>query len=187
MGGLIEKLLSKKGIDRVSGNQIASELWKIPVVDIEGNKTELLNYTQGKKAFIFVNVACKWGLTSDNYTQLVDLYQKYGDQGLQIFGFPCGQFMNQELSTEKQIKNYVNDNFKVDFPMFGKIELNGPNAHPIYNYLKYNTEEMKTAYGLKNIPWNFTKFLVNKDGKVVAYYPPKVKPEEMTKDILQLL
>ncbi len=126
-------------------------------------------------------------MTSDNYTQLVDLYNQYGKQGLQILGFPCGQFMDQELATENDIKNFVTDKFKVDFPMFSKIELNGPNAHPVYLYLKYNTPELKAEQGLKNIPWNFTKFLVDRNGKVVGYYPPKIKPVEMTKDILKLL
>jgi glutathione peroxidase len=95
--------------------------------------------------------------------------------------------MDQELATENDIKNFVTDKFKVDFPMFSKIELNGPNAHPVYLYLKYNTPELKAEQGLKNIPWNFTKFLVDRNGKVVGYYPPKIKPVEMTKDILKLL
>ncbi len=126
-------------------------------------------------------------MTSDNYTQLVDLYNQYRSQGLQILGFPCGQFMNQELATESDIKNFVNDKFKVEFPMFSKIELNGPNSHPVYIYLKYNTEELKSEAGLKNIPWNFAKFLVDRNGKVVGYYSPKVKPVDMANDILKLL
>jgi glutathione peroxidase len=95
--------------------------------------------------------------------------------------------MNQELATESDIKNFVNDKFKVEFPMFSKIELNGPNSHPVYIYLKYNTEELKSEAGLKNIPWNFAKFLVDRNGKVVGYYSPKVKPVDMANDILKLL
>ncbi len=126
-------------------------------------------------------------MTSDNYTELVDLYNQYGNQGLQILGFPCGQFMNQELATENDIKDFVTDKFKVEFPMFSKIEVNGPNSHPVYIYLKNNTEDLKSEEGLKNIPWNFAKFLVDRNGKVVGYYSPKVKPVDMTKDILKLL
>lgn len=115
------------------------------------------------------------------------MYKKYKDDGLQILGFPCGQFFNQELSSEKEIQNFVNDKFKVDFPMFSKIEVNGPNTHPIFSYLKFNCPEMKTENGLKNIPWNFSKFLVNSEGKVISFYKPGVKPSEMTSAIELLL
>lgn len=118
---------------------------------------------------------------------MVDLYNKYKEDGLQILGFPCGQFMNQELSTENEIKDYVTQKFQVDFPMLNKIEVNGPNTHPIYKYLKYNSNQMKTENGLKNIPWNFAKFLVDKDGKVISFYEPKIKPVQMVNDIEKLL
>ena len=115
------------------------------------------------------------------------MYREHKDAGLQILGFPCGQFMNQELSTEGEIKEFVTKKFEVDFPMFEKIEVNGANTHPIYKYLKYNIPQMKTETGLKNIPWNFAKFLVDSQGKVIAFYEPKVKPEDMMKDIIPLL
>jgi glutathione peroxidase len=126
-------------------------------------------------------------LTSDNYTQLVDLYNKYKNKGLQILGFPCGQFMNQELSTENEIKDFVSKKFEVDFPMLSKIEVNGENMHPIYKYLKLNSSQMSTEAGLKNIPWNFSKFLVDVNGKVIGYYEPKIKPNQMLTDIEKLL
>jgi glutathione peroxidase len=118
-------------------------------------------------------------LTSDHYTGLVELYKKYNSQGLQILAFPSGQFMNQEFSKEEEIKEFVTEKFKVEFPMFSKIEVNGPNMHPIYKYLKSNTPELNTSSGLKNIPWNFGKFVVGIDGKVIDFYQPKIKPQEL--------
>jgi glutathione peroxidase len=115
------------------------------------------------------------------------MHKKYKDRGLEILAFPCGQFMNQELSTEGEIKDFVSQKFGVDFPMFSKIEVNGENMHPIYKYLKMNCPEMKTDKGLKNIPWNFAKFLVNKEGKVIGFYGPKIEPIQMVADIERLL
>ncbi len=134
-----------------------------------------------------MNVACKCGLTSENYTQLQDLYHKYKDEGLQILGFPCGQFMNQEYSSEGEIKDFITKKFFVDFPMLNKVEVNGDKTHPIYKYLKSNSVQMSNANGLKNIPWNFSKFLVNRDGKIIGFYGPKVNPNAMLKDIQELL
>ncbi len=126
-------------------------------------------------------------MTNDNYTQLVELYNKYRSQGLVVLGFPCGQFMGQELNTEGEIKNFVTDNFKVEFPMFEKVEVNGDNMHLIYKYLKFNTPELNTPNGLKNIPWNFSKFLLDRNANVIKYYGPKTKPNEMMSDIQKLL
>ena len=115
------------------------------------------------------------------------MYNKHKDEGLQILAFPCGQFMNQELSTGQEIRKFVDDNYGVTFPMFAKIEVNGPNTHPIYKYLKYNSLQMNTTKGLANIPWNFAKFLVDKNGNVIGFFKPDVKPSEMFKDIEPLL
>ncbi len=95
--------------------------------------------------------------------------------------------MDQELSTENEIKDYVSTNFKVEFPMFSKIEVNGENMHPIFRYLKLNCKEMVTDKGVKNIPWNFSKFLVDSKGKVIGFYEPKIKPNDMMKDVEKLL
>ena len=95
--------------------------------------------------------------------------------------------MNQEFSKEEEIKDFVTDKFKVEFPMFSKIEVNGSNMHPLYRYLKSNTPELNTTSGLKNIPWNFGKFLVGIDGKVIDFYQPKVKPQELEKLIREKL
>mmetsp|Transcript_29956 Transcript_29956/g.31110 ORF Transcript_29956/g.31110 Transcript_29956/m.31110 type:complete len:99 (+) Transcript_29956:349-645(+) len=95
--------------------------------------------------------------------------------------------MNQELATEKDVKSFVSEKFKVEFPMFSKIEVNGENTHPVYKYLKHHSKEMNTEKGLKNIPWNFGKFLVDYDGKVVDFYPPRVKPIELEEEIVRIL
>jgi glutathione peroxidase len=126
-------------------------------------------------------------LTSDHYTQLVELYEKYQSRGLQILAFPCGQFFNQELKTDLDIKNDVLKRFGVSFPLFSKTKVNGPDCHPIYKYLKFNSEELNTKKGLKNIPWNFTKILVNKNGEVVKVVKPGTKPKIMEDDIEKLL
>jgi len=115
------------------------------------------------------------------------MYNKHKNQGLQIFGFPCGQFMNQEFSRGEDIRKFIDDNYMVSFPMFAKIEVNGQNTHPIYKYLKFNSVQMNTANGLKNIPWNFGKFLVDKNGIVIGFYQPSVSPSEIFKDIQPLL
>lgn len=115
------------------------------------------------------------------------MYNDYKQEGLQIFGFPCGQFMNQELSSGQEIRKFIDDNYGVTFPMFTKIQVNGADTHPIYKYLKYHSVQMNTAKGLANIPWNFAKFLVDKNGKVIGFYQPNIKPKDLMKDIEPLL
>ncbi len=95
--------------------------------------------------------------------------------------------MNQELKTEEDIKKKVETDFKVEFPMFSKIKVNGEDAHPIYSYLKKNTPELNTEKGLKNIPWNFAKFLVDYEGNVVGFYTPNVEPKDIIPSIEKLL
>jgi glutathione peroxidase len=126
-------------------------------------------------------------LTSVNYTQLVEIYNKYKDRGFIVLGFPCGQFFNQELSKEEDIKTRIETKYNVEFPMLSKIKVNGDDTHPIYKYLKYNCKELNSNKGLKNIPWNFAKILVDADGKVVGFYGPNVRPEEIVPDIEKLL
>lgn len=172
----------KKGIDKV--DTIPSDLFSLPVKDLEGNQKTLKDFSVDKSVFIFVNVACKCGLTGDQYTQLVELYKKYSDKGLQILGFPCGQFMNQEFASEKEIREFVDKTFKVDFPLMSKTEVNGNNMNDIFKYLKFNSKELKTETGeLKNIPWNFGKFLVDRNGIVLGFYSPLIKPNEMEEEI----
>jgi glutathione peroxidase len=159
----------------------------IKVKDIDGGEKPLSDYLKGKKVTLIVNVASSCGYTDSNYKQLVELYQKYSEKGLEILGFPCNQFMGQEDKCELDIKNFSKNNYKVTFPMFSKIEVNGENTHPLYVYLKNHTKELNQNEGLKNIPWNFAKFLVDTDGNVVHFYPPHHNPSEIAADLDKLI
>lgn len=132
------------------------------------------------KVLLIVNVASKCGFT-EQYAGLENLYQKYKDKGLVILGFPCNQFMNQEPLNEEEIKSFCSLTYGVTFPMFSKIDVNGENTHPLYKYLK---EAKKGLLGSEAIKWNFTKFLVDKNGTVINRYAPATKPESLEVDIL---
>ncbi|WP_333803162.1 glutathione peroxidase [Sulfurospirillum sp.] len=135
------------------------------------------------KLLLIVNVASKCGFT-EQYAGLETLYQKYKDKGLVILGFPCNQFMNQEPLNEAEIKSFCSLTYGVTFPMFSKIDVNGENTHPLYKYLK---ETKKGLLGSEAIKWNFTKFLVDKNGTVINRYAPATKPESLEVDILLYL
>jgi glutathione peroxidase len=135
------------------------------------------------KVLLVVNVASKCGFTPQ-YAGLEALYRKYRDRGFEVLGFPCNQFGGQEPGNAEEIASFCSLNYDVTFPVFAKIEVNGPNADPLYEHLK------KAAPGLMGstaIKWNFTKFLVGRDGKVVRRYAPTTKPEEIERDIESLL
>lgn len=131
---------------------------------------------------LVVNTATKCGL-APQFEELEELHKKYGDKGLNILGFPCNQFANQESGTNDQIQNSCRLDFGVTFQLFEKIEVNGEGTHPLYQFLK---KEAKGALGNK-IKWNFTKFLVDKKGNVIKRYAPTVKPLAIEKDILKLM
>lgn len=135
------------------------------------------------KLLLIVNVASKCGFTNQ-YAGLEALYQKYKDKGLVVLGFPCNQFMNQEPLSEDEIKSFCSLTYGVTFPMFAKIDVNGEQAHPLYTYLK---EAKKGLLGSEAIKWNFTKFLVDKNGNVINRYAPATKPESLEVDILLYL
>jgi len=135
------------------------------------------------KVLLIVNVASKCGFTNQ-YEGLERLYEKYKDQGLVILGFPCNQFMNQEPLNEDEIKSFCSLTYGVTFPMFAKIDVNGPHTHPLYAYLK---EAQKGLLGIEAIKWNFTKFLVDKNGVVVNRFAPATKPDSLEVDILLYL
>ena len=148
---------------------------------IEGTAQPLSAY-QGK-ALLIVNVASKCGFTPQ-YTGLEALHRKLAPQGLAVLGFPCDQFGHQEPGDEAEIRSFCSLSYDVTFPLFAKIEVNGDAAHPLYRHLK------KAAPGLlgsEAIKWNFTKFLVDRAGRVVKRYAPTDKPESIEKDILPLL
>lgn len=134
------------------------------------------------KTVLIVNTASKCGLTPQ-FEGLEALYQKYKDKGFVILGFPCNQFANQEPGDEKSIAEGCLINYGVTFPMFSKIDVNGDNAHPIYKYLK---SKLGSIFGSK-IKWNFTKFLIDKDGKPVKRFSPTTKPEVIDRYLAEIL
>ncbi|MFV0343203.1 MAG: glutathione peroxidase [Anaerocolumna sp.] len=134
------------------------------------------------KVVVVVNTASKCGLTPQ-FKELEELYEKYNKEGLEIIGFPCNQFAGQDPSDNEEIHTFCQRNYGVSFPMYEKIDVNGESAHPLYKYLK---QEAKGTLG-NQIKWNFTKFIVNKDGKVVKRVAPTVNPIKMEEDIKMLL
>jgi glutathione peroxidase len=149
--------------------------------DIDGKERSLADYRG--KALLIVNVASKCGFTPQ-YTGLEALHRKLADRGFAVLGFPCDQFGHQEPGDEAEIRNFCSLNYDVSFPLFAKIDVNGANAHPLYQHLK---KEAKGVLGSEGIKWNFTKFLVDRDGKVVRRYAPTDKPESLEKDVAKLL
>ena len=148
---------------------------------LEGEQKNLADY-QGK-VLLVVNTASQCGLTPQ-FEGLEKLYQDYQQQGLLILGFPCNQFAQQDHASNEEIGSFCQRNYGVSFPMFAKVDVNGPTAHPLYQYL---TTEAKGILGSQSIKWNFTKFLINQKGQVVKRYAPIVKPEKIAKDIQRLL
>jgi len=155
----------------------AESIYDLPLKDIDGKDTSLKPY-QGK-VMLIVNVASKCGFTPQ-YTGLEALHQKYKDRGLVVLGFPCNQFGGQEPGTAAEIKQFCSSKYNVTFPMFDKIEVNGANRHPLYVMLAG-----KESPFAGDIGWNFTKFLIGRDGKILNRFGSKVKPdsEEVTKAI----
>ena len=135
------------------------------------------------KVVLVVNTASKCGFTPQ-YKGLQGLYDKYREQGLEIVGFPCNQFGSQEPGTSDDINQFCEVNYGVTFPLSEKVDVNGSNAHPVYKFL---TKEAKGVLGTEAIKWNFTKFLVGKDGKVFKRYAPTTSPADIAEDIEGLL
>jgi glutathione peroxidase len=149
--------------------------------DIDGKEQPLSRYKG--KALLIVNVASKCGFTPQ-YAGLEALHRKLAAKGFAVLGFPCDQFGHQEPGDEQEIKNFCSLTYDVSFPMFAKVAVNGDGAHPLYQFLK---KAAKGLLGSEAIKWNFTKFLVDKDGKVVGRYAPTDKPESIEKDVAALL
>lgn len=135
------------------------------------------------QVLLIVNTASKCGFTPQ-FKGLEALYQKYKDQGLQVLGFPCNQFLNQDPGSDEEIQSFCSMDYGVSFPMFGKIEVNGPGAHPLFQHL---AAEAPGLLGSKAIKWNFTKFLVGRDGRIIDRYAPTTKPEDIARDIEKAL
>ena len=149
--------------------------------DIDGQPQSLSQYTG--KVLLIVNVASQCGFTPQ-YTGLEKLWRDYRARGLVVLGFPCDQFGHQEPGDEAEIRNFCSLEYDVSFPMFAKVEVNGGDAHPLYRHLK---KEAKGVLGTEAIKWNFTKFLVDRNGNVVRRYAPTDKPESIEADIAKLL
>ncbi|MGO8676963.1 MAG: glutathione peroxidase [Limisphaerales bacterium] len=149
--------------------QAADTIYTLPLKDIDGKSTSLKDY-EGK-VLLIVNVASKCGYTPQ-YTGLEALQQKFKDKGFTVLGFPCNQFGAQEPGTAEEIKQFCSSKYQVTFPLFEKIEVNGPGRHPLY--LMLAGKESPVAGDIK---WNFTKFLIGRDGKVLKRFEPGVKPD----------
>lgn len=148
---------------------------------LDGKNKRLADY-EGK-VLLIVNTASKCGFTPQ-FAGLEKLYQKYKEQGLEVLGFPCNQFGGQDPGSNQEIGSFCQRNYGVSFPMFAKVDVKGPEAHAIFRYL---TREAKGILGSENIKWNFTKFLVSRDGKVLNRYAPTTKPESLEEDIEKAL
>ncbi|MDD2452114.1 MAG: glutathione peroxidase [Sulfurovum sp.] len=156
-------------------------IYEFNVKTIDGKETTLAPYRD--KVMLIVNVASKCGYTPQ-YEGLEALYQKYKEKGFVVLGFPSNQFGNQEPGTEEEIQQFCRVNFGVTFPMFSKIEVNGENTPPLYAYLK---SEQTGILGTEAIKWNFTKFLIDREGKVTARFGSSTKPNEIEEEIEKLL
>lgn len=156
-------------------------IYDIEVKTIDGRR-ETLDAFRGKLLLI-VNVASHCGFTPQ-YRGLEAMYRQHQDQGLAVLGFPCDQFAHQEPGDEAEIRNFCSLNYDVSFPLFAKLKVNGPETHPLYRLLK---SARRGWFGSKSIKWNFTKFLVGKDGSVLKRYSTRTTPERIEKDIEVLL
>ncbi len=148
--------------------------------DIDGAERSLADFRG--KLLLIVNTASQCGFTYQ-YKGLEELHRKYAAQGVEVLGFPCNQFGKQEPGDANEIKNFCSLTYDVTFPMFAKIDVNGPKAHPLYDYL---TRQKGGLLG-RGIKWNFTKFLIDRDGKVIGRYAPTVKPEALDQVIQRKL
>ena len=158
-----------------------ASVYDFTVKNIRGKDVKLDAYKG--KLLLIVNTASECGFTPQ-YKGLETLYQKYHGKGLEILGFPCNQFGAQEPGTEKEIESFCEVNYGVTFPLFAKVDVNGDNAAPLYRHLKKSKPGL---LGSEAVKWNFTKFLVDRNGNVVERYAPNAEPESITGDIEKLL
>jgi glutathione peroxidase len=158
-----------------------TKLTFIPVTAADGSQTDLSD--QAGKVLLIVNVASKCGFTPQ-YEGLEELQRKYADQGFSVLAFPCNQFGAQEPGDAAEIANFCKLTYDVDFPLYGKIDVNGDDAAPLYVHLK---QDAPGVFGSKSIKWNFTKFLVDRSGNVVHRFAPQTEPAAIEADIQTLL
>jgi glutathione peroxidase len=160
---------------------VADTIWDISVTDIDGAGLTLDRYRG--HVLLIVNVASRCGFTPQ-YAGLESLYRRYKDRGFVVLGFPCNQFGHQEPGSEAEIKGFCSNRFGVTFPLFAKIDVNGPNAHPLYRFLKGRRSGL---FGSSSIKWNFTKFLVDRNGEVVSRFGPRATPDSIEDAVARLL
>ncbi|PKA48064.1 putative phospholipid hydroperoxide glutathione peroxidase [Apostasia shenzhenica] len=163
------------------GSESATSVHGFTVKDADEKDVDLSIYKG--MVLLIVNVASQCGLTNSNYTQMSELYEKYKDKGLEILAFPCNQFGGQEPGSNEEIVEFACTQFKAEYPIFDKVDVNGENAAPVYKFLKAS----KGGIFGSSIKWNFSKFLVDKDGHVVDRYAPTTSPLSIEKDIKKLL
>ena len=156
---------------------MAPSVYDFEAAALDGAPQPLSDYRG--KVLLIVNVASKCGFTPQ-YEGLEKLWRDYGDKGLVVLGFPCDQFGHQEPGDADEIRNFCSLTYDVTFPMFAKVEVNGAGAHPLWQWLK---QQKGGLLGIGAIKWNFTKFLVGRDGRVLARYAPTDKPESLAADI----
>lgn len=164
----------------LNAKDIKMSIYDLNVIDIDGKEISMAKYKN--KVLLIVNVASKCGFTSQ-YEGLEKLYDKYKNKDFMILGFPSNQFSQQEPGTNEEIKSFCSLTYGVEFDMFSKIDVNGENTIPLYKYIKH---EASGFLGSESIKWNFTKFLVNKNGKVVDRYGSSTKPLDIEDDIKKL-
>ena len=165
----------------INAKENQMSIYDFNVKTIDGQEISMSKYKG--KVLLIVNVASKCGFTSQ-YEGLENLYEKYKNEDFMVLGFPSNQFANQEPQSNEKIKEFCSLTYEVKFDMFAKIDVNGENEAPLYKFLKSN---QKGILGSENIKWNFTKFLVDKNGKVVDRFASTTSPESIEKDIIKLL
>lgn len=160
---------------------MSNSIYDFECTTISGEKKPLSDY-QGK-VLLIVNTASKCGFTPQ-LEGLEDLYREYQAKGLEVLGFPCNQFGNQDPGSDAEIAEFCTMKFNIDFPMFSKVDVNGPDADPLFQFLK---EQAPGLLNTKRVKWNFTKFLIARDGSVLTRFAPKDKPEDLSDAITAAL
>ncbi len=180
IGGLVVASMARPAAQKPAGGAVKS-FYDLKTETLDGKPTDLSAY-KGKVSLV-VNVASKCGFTPQ-YKGLEALYRRFKDRGLVVLGFPCDQFRHQEPGDEAEIQSFCSLNYDVTFPLFAKVDVNGPNAHPLYRHLKHAAPGLLGTEGIK---WNFTKFLVDSKGHVVKRYAPTTTPAAIENDLAALV